>query len=68
MGRGLLDSRDRAVPAVEHGYVLRHGNLMGGGVQGLEIGVDGPAVGVAELGPRELEVRSQLHQWHHASL
>jgi hypothetical protein len=51
VGRGLLNPRDRAVPAVEDADVLGDGDLVRGLVERLEVRVDGAAVGVAKLRP-----------------
>ncbi len=66
--RCLGDTRDRTVPAVEDGDVLGHGDLMRGIVERLQVGVVGATVGVAQLGPRELEVGAQLDHRQDASL
>ncbi len=68
MRRGLGDAGDRAVPAVEHGDVLGDRDLVRGPVERLQVGVVGAAVGVAQLGARELEVRAHLDQRQHAAL
>ena len=68
VGRRLLDAGHRAVPAVEHRLVLGHGDLVGGPVERLEVGVLRAAVGVAQLRPRELEVGSDLDQRKHPPL
>jgi hypothetical protein len=68
VGRRLADSGDRAVPAVKHGDVLGHCDLVRGLVELLEVRVISAAIGVAELGPRQLEVRAQLDQRQDTSL
>ena len=65
MGRGLFDAGHRAVPAVEHGLVLGHGDLMGRVVERPEVGVVGAPVGVAQLGPGKLEIGAHLNQRQH---
>ena len=68
MRRCLADTGDRAVPAVKHSDVLRHGELVCGPVERTQVAVVGAAIDVAQLLARELEVRAQLDQRQHPPL
>ena len=66
--RGLADAGHRPGPPMEDGDVLGDGDLVSGPIERLEVRVIGVPVGIAQLRPRQLELRAQLDEGQNSPL